>query len=45
VTVEPQLYELHDLARERGIEGYRRLSKAELLEAVGELPPAAARHR
>jgi enoyl-CoA hydratase len=42
VTVEPQLYELHDLARERGIEGYRRLSKAELLEAVGELPPAAA---
>jgi len=39
VTAEPQLYELHDLARERGIEGYRRLSKAELLEAVGELPP------
>jgi len=39
VTAEPQLYELHDLARERGIEGYRTLSKAELLEAVGELPP------
>ena len=42
MTVEPQLYELHDLARERGIEGYRRLSKAELLEAVGELPAPAA---
>jgi enoyl-CoA hydratase/carnithine racemase len=42
VMVEPQLYELHDLARERGIEGYRRLSKAELLEAVGELPAPAA---
>jgi enoyl-CoA hydratase len=38
VTVEPQLYELHDLARERGIEDYRRLSKAELLEAIGDLP-------
>ncbi len=42
MMVEPQLYELHDLARERGIEGYRRLSKAELLEAVGELPAPAA---
>jgi enoyl-CoA hydratase/carnithine racemase len=39
VTVEPQLYELHDLARERGIEGYRKLSKSELLAAVGDLPP------
>jgi enoyl-CoA hydratase len=39
VTVEPQLFELHDLARERGIEGYRLLSKAELVEAIGELPP------
>jgi enoyl-CoA hydratase len=39
VTAEPQLYELHDLARERGIEGYRRLSKAELMEVVGDLPP------
>jgi enoyl-CoA hydratase/carnithine racemase len=38
VTVEPQLYELHDLARERGVEGYRKLSKAELLVAVGDLP-------
>ena len=35
---EPQLYELHDLARERGVEGYRRMSKAELLSAVGDLP-------
>jgi enoyl-CoA hydratase len=39
VTAEPQLYELHDLARERGIEGYRRMSKTELLGAIGELPP------
>jgi enoyl-CoA hydratase len=39
VTTEPQLYELHDLARERGVEGYRRLSKSELLVAVGDLPP------
>ncbi|HEY0388663.1 MAG TPA: enoyl-CoA hydratase-related protein [Gaiellales bacterium] len=41
MTAEPQLFELHDLARERGIEGYRRLSKAELLGAIGELPPPA----
>ena len=39
MTAEPQLFELHELARERGIDGYRRLSKAELLEAVGDLPP------
>jgi enoyl-CoA hydratase len=39
VTAEPQLYELHDLARERGIEGYRRMSKVELRVAIGELPP------
>jgi enoyl-CoA hydratase len=39
VTAEPQLFELHELARERGIDGYRLLSKAELLEAVGDLPP------
>ena len=38
MSAEPQLFELHDLARERGVEGYRRLSKAELLEAVGDLP-------
>jgi enoyl-CoA hydratase len=34
-VIEPLLYELHDLARERGIEGYRRMSKTELLEVVG----------
>ena len=39
MTAEPQLFELHELARERGIDGYRLLSKAELLEAVGDLPP------
>jgi hypothetical protein len=39
VTAEPQLFELHELARERGIDGYRLLSKAELMEAVGDLPP------
>ncbi len=33
--IEPLLYELHDMARERGIEGYRRMSKTELLEVVG----------
>ena len=39
MTAEPQLFELHELARERGIDGYRLLSKAELMEAVGDLPP------
>ncbi len=39
MTVEPQLYELHDLARERGVDGYRKLSKSELLVAIGDLPP------
>jgi len=39
VSPELQLFELHDLARERGIDGYRRLSKTELLQAIGELPP------
>jgi enoyl-CoA hydratase/carnithine racemase len=34
VNAEPLLYELHDRAREAGIEGYRRLSKAALLEAL-----------
>src|SRR5579864_2545307 len=29
------LYELHDLARERGIERYRLMSKAELAAALG----------
>ncbi len=39
MTTEPRLYELHDLARDRGIDGYRKLSKPELLAAVGDLPP------
>ena len=34
--IEPLLYELHDMARERGIEGYRRMSKTELLEVVSD---------
>jgi enoyl-CoA hydratase len=37
-VIEPLLYELHDLARSRGVEGYRRMSKSELLEVVGEAP-------
>ena len=36
--MEPLLYELHDMARERGIEGYRRMTKTELLELVGGGP-------
>src|SRR6202030_2345579 len=31
---EPLLHELHDRARERGIEGYRRMTKTELLLAL-----------
>ena len=46
----PRLFELHDLARERGLGGYRRMSKAELARALGvelngaggDEPPAAA---
>jgi enoyl-CoA hydratase/carnithine racemase len=34
-VIEPLLYELHDMARARGVEGYRRMSKTELLELVG----------
>jgi len=37
-VIEPLLYELHDLARQRGIEGFRRMSKTELLEVVGGGP-------
>jgi len=33
--MEPLLYELHDMARERGVDGYRRMTKTELLEVVG----------
>jgi enoyl-CoA hydratase len=32
---EPLLHELHDRARERGIDGYRRMSKTELLQVLG----------
>jgi enoyl-CoA hydratase len=32
---EPLLHELHDRARESGIEGYRRMTKTELLQALG----------
>jgi enoyl-CoA hydratase len=46
--VTPLLYELHDLARERGIEGYRRMSKGDLaalleveMDADAERWPAA----
>jgi enoyl-CoA hydratase/carnithine racemase len=31
----PLLYELHDMARERGIDGYRRMSKSELAGVLG----------
>jgi enoyl-CoA hydratase len=34
-VIEPLLYELHDMARARGVEGYRRMSKTELLGLVG----------
>lgn len=35
--IEPLLYELHDLARARGVDGYRRMSKTELLHVVGDV--------
>ena len=38
--IEPLLYELHDRARERGVDGYRRMTKTQLLELVGEAGPA-----
>lgn len=37
-TAEPLLHELHDRARESGIEGYRRMTKTELLDALGTVP-------
>ena len=33
-TAEPLLYELHDRARDAGVDGYRRMTKAALLEAL-----------
>jgi enoyl-CoA hydratase/carnithine racemase len=40
VNAEPLLYELHDRAREAGVEGYRRMSKAALLAALDGVEPA-----
>lgn len=40
MNAEPLLYELHDRAREAGLEGYRRMSKAALLEALDGVEPA-----
>jgi len=34
VNAEPLLYELHDRARDAGLDGYRRMTKAELLAAL-----------
>ncbi len=36
---EPLLYELHDRAREAGVDGYRRMTKAALLEALHGVEP------
>ena len=33
-TAEPLLYELHDRARDAGVDGYRRMTKAALVEAL-----------
>ena len=41
-TAEPLLHELHDAARARGIDGYRRMSKRQLLELLGHEPAADA---
>jgi enoyl-CoA hydratase/carnithine racemase len=40
---EPLLHELHDRARERGIEGYRRMSKTELLQVLGAVEAGPTR--
>jgi enoyl-CoA hydratase len=40
-TAEPLLHELHDAARARGIEGYRRMPKQRLLELLGHDVPGA----
>jgi enoyl-CoA hydratase len=42
MNAEPLLYELHDRARDAGLEGYRRLSKAALLEALDGVEPGPA---
>ena len=39
MNAEPLLYELHDRARDAGLEGYRRMSKAALLEALDGVEP------
>ena len=41
-NAEPLLYELHDRAREAGLEGYRRMSKSALLEALDGVEPGPA---
>jgi len=41
--VTPLLYELHDLARERGVEGYRRMSKSELAALLDVEPETDGR--
>src|SRR4029077_17624855 len=41
-AVTPLLYELHDIARERGIAGYRRMTKGELAAVLDVEPVAEA---
>jgi len=38
MSTAPLLYELHDMARERGIDGYRRMSKDELWDVLESVP-------
>lgn len=38
-STEPLLYELHDRAREAGVQGYRLMTKAALVEALDGVPP------
>jgi enoyl-CoA hydratase/carnithine racemase len=37
-TAEPLLYELHDRARDAGVDGYRLMTKAALIEALDGVP-------